>query len=313
MRISMEELKKRRDQLRDVLKYCTLCPHKCRIDRVQGQQGVCRSGVEARVYSFMAHHGEEPVLSGEYGSGTIFFSNCHMKCVYCQNYQFSQLGQGKEVVAKRLSQMMLDLQAMKCHNINLVSPTHFLPQILDALLAAVDKGLILPIVYNSGGYESIEILKFLDGIVDIYMPDMRYADNKIAKKYSNVNDYVNINRATVLEMHRQALHHYGAGQVGKGLIIRHLVLPNNLAGTEEIMKFIAENISKDVSISLMSQYYPTYKASDYPLINRRLNSKEYRKAVDIVINSGLSNGWFQPDMNEDITQKFIGTNFKSNV
>jgi putative pyruvate formate lyase activating enzyme len=307
MRISTEELKKRRDQMQDMLKYCTLCPHKCRIDRVQGQQGVCRSGVEAKVYNFMAHHGEEPVLSGEYGSGTIFFSNCHMKCVYCQNYQFSQLGQGKEVVTKRLAQMMLDLQAMKCHNINLVSPTHFLPQILDALLllSTTSNGLIIPIVYNSGGYENIEILKLLDGIVDIYMPDMRYADDKIAKKYSHVDNYVEINRSTVLEMHRQ---------VGtKGLIIRHLVLPNNLAGTEEIMKFIAEKISKDVPISLMSQYYPTYKASDYPLINRRLNSKEYQKAVDIVISSGFSNGWFQPDITEDITQKFIGTNFKSNV
>jgi len=305
MRISIDELKKRRDQLQDMLKCCVLCPHKCRIDRTSGQQGVCRSGVEAKVYNFMAHHGEEPVLSGEYGSGAIFFSHCHMKCVYCQNYQFSQLGQGKEVATKRLAQMMLDLQAMKCHNINLVSPTHFLPQILDALLIAVDRGLIVPIVYNSGGYENTEILKLLEGVVDIYMPDMRYADNKIAKKYSNVDNYVEINQAAVLEMHRQ---------VGlKGLIIRHLVLPNNLAGTEEIMKFIALEVSKNVPISLMSQYYPTYKAADYPLINRRLNSKEYQKAVDIVISSGFSNGWFQPDITDDITQKFIGTNFKSNV
>jgi len=275
------------------------------VDRTQGQQGVCKAGIEAKVYSFMAHHGEEPVLSGEHGSGAIFFSNCHMKCVYCQNYQFSQLSEGKEVTGKRLAQAMLDLQAMKCHNINLVSPTHYLPQVLGALLIAVENGLVIPIIYNNGGYESVETLKLLEGIVDIYLPDMRYADNQIAKKYSGVDNYVEINQAATREMYRQ---------VGpKNIIIRHLVLPGGLSGTERIMKFISENLSKNIAISLMSQYYPTFKSADYHLINRRINSKEYQNAIDAVLANGLTNGWFQPDITEDVTQKFIGTNFKSNV
>jgi len=305
MDISIEELKKRRDALNEILKSCALCPRNCKIDRTIGQQGVCKAGMQAKVYSFMAHHGEEPVLSGEHGSGTIFFSNCHMRCVYCQNYQFSQLGEGKEVSSKRLAQIMLDLQAMKCHNINLVSPTHYLPQIFDALVLAVESGLIVPIVYNTGGYENVEILKFLEGIVDIYLPDMRYADNAVAKKYSSVDNYAQINQSAVLEMFRQA-------GIEK-LIIRHLVLPGGLSGTEKIMEFISGRVSKDTCISLMSQYYPAYKAADYPLINRRINSKEYQSAVDAVLVNELKNGWFQPDTTEDVTEKFIGTNFKSNV
>jgi len=305
MRISQEELKKRRDVLYEILKSCTLCPRKCKVDRTTGQQGVCKAGMQAKVYSFMAHHGEEPVLSGEHGSGAIFFSNCHMKCVYCQNYQFSQLSEGKELSAKRLAQIMLDLQAMKCHNINLVSPTHYLPQIFDAFLIAIESGLVIPIVYNTGGYESLDILEFLDGVVDIYLPDMRYADNAIAKKYSSVDNYVEINQAAVIEMYRQA----GL----QNFIIRHLVLPNELSGTAKIMKFIAENLSKEVFVSLMSQYYPTHKAADYPLINRRITSKEYQEAVNMLLKNELKNGWFQPDVTEDITERFIGTNFKSNV
>jgi putative pyruvate formate lyase activating enzyme len=200
---------------------------------------------------------------------------------------------------------MLDLQAMKCHNINLVSPTHYLPQILDAIHIAKNKGLNIPIVYNTGGYESLDTLMLLDGVIDVYLVDMRYADNQIAKKYSSVDKYVEINQAAVLEMYKQT--------GSEGLIIRHLVLPNNLAGTEDIAKFISQNVSKDVFISLMSQYIPTYKAVDYPLINRRITSKEYKKAFDAVLDSGLKNGWIQPDISEDITKKFIGTNFKSNV
>lgn len=303
--ISLEELTKRKDKAYEILKSCILCPRQCKIDRTVGQQGVCMAGVRAKVYSFMPHHGEEPALSGDCGSGAIFFSHCHMKCVYCQNYTFSQLQEGREVSAGRLAQMMLDLQAMKCHNINLVSPTHYVPQILDALCIAVAKGLAIPIVYNTGGYENIDTLRLLEGIIDIYLADARYGDNAVAKKYSSVENYVEINQAAVLEMYRQ---------VGtKGLLIRHLVLPGGLAGTDSVMKFIAEKVSKEVYISLMSQYHPTYKAVDYPLINRRLSGKEYQKAVDAVINSGLKNGWFQPDMTEDVTQKFIGTNFKSNV
>lgn len=303
--IPFEELNKRKEKAYEILKSCALCPRQCKIDRTIGQQGVCRAGMQPEVYSFQPHHGEEPVLSGKYGSGAIFFSHCHMKCVYCQNYTFSQLGHGKEITTKRLAQMMLDLQAMKCHNINLVSPTHYVPQILDALSIAVKSELVIPIVYNTGGYESPDTLKLLDGIVDIYLVDMRYGDNTTAKKYSSVDNYVEINQQAVLEMYRQ---------VGiNGLIVRHLVLPGDLAGTDKIMKFLNEKVSNDVFISLMSQYHPTYKAADYPVINRRINSKEYQKAIDAVVSNGLKNGWFQPDITEDVTQKFIGTNFKSNV
>jgi len=303
--IPLEELKKRRDKAFEVLKSCQLCPWRCKIDRTKGRQGVCKSGMAVKVYSFMAHHGEEPALSGEFGSGAIFFSNCHMKCVYCQNYRFSQAGEGKEIDSKRFSQMMLDLQAMKCHNINLVSPAHYLPQVLDALVMAIENGLVIPVVYNNGGYENTETLKLLEGIIDIYLPDMRYADNAVAKKYSGVDNYVEINRAAVLEMYRQV----GAGR----LIIRHLVLPGGLAGTQEIMEFIAQNLSKDVRISLMSQYYPEYKATNYPVISRRISNKEYQAAIDIILANGFTNGWFQPDVSDDVTQRFIGTNFKSNV
>ncbi len=303
--IPLEDLLKRKDRAFEILKSCTLCPHQCRVNRVVGQQGVCRASATAKVYSFMPHHGEEPILSGENGSGTIFFSHCHLKCVYCQNYIFSQNWQGKEVSNQRLAQMMLDLQAMKCHNINLVSPTHYLPNILDALYIAVKGGLVIPIVYNTGGYESLETLKLLEGIVDIYLADMRYADNGIAKKYSSVDNYVEVNQQAIQEMYRQ----FGV----KGLIVRHLVLPGGLAGTDMVMKFLADKISKDISISLMSQYQPSYKAAEYPVINRRLTSKEYQEAIDIVVKNGFTNGWFQPDITEDITEKFIGTNFKSNV
>lgn len=303
--IVLEELKKRRDRAYEVLKNCTLCPRRCRVDRTADQQGVCRAGMKAKVYSFMPHHGEEPALSQEYGSGTIFFSHCHMKCIYCQNYIFSQQGSGKEITNEHLAQMMLDLQSMKCHNINLVSPTHYVPHILDALSIAAKKGLDIPIVYNTGGYESLDTLKLLEGVVDIYLADARYADDEIAEKYSSVKNYVKVNQTAISQMHRQV----GA----KGLIVRHLVLPGDLAGTADVMKFISEDISKDTVISLMSQYHPAYKAPDYPLINRRITKEEYQKAVDAVLGAGLNNGWFQPDLTEEISERFIGTNFKSNV
>lgn len=303
--ISIDELIKRKDAACGILKSCTLCPRVCKVDRTVGQQGVCMAGMQAKAYSFQPHHGEEPILSGKHGSGAIFFSHCHMKCAYCQNYIFSHENKGREVTCRRLAQMMLDLQAMKCHNINLVSPTHYIPQILDALVIAIKNGLAIPIVYNTGGYESCETLRLLDGIVDIYLVDMRYGDSQVAKKYSSVDNYARINQAAVLEMHRQV----GA----RGIIVRHLVLPNNLAGTDVVMRFISENVSKDIFISLMSQYYPAHKAADYPLINRRITSQEYKNAADLVASYGLNNGWFQPDITDDTREKFIGTNFRSNV
>jgi putative pyruvate formate lyase activating enzyme len=257
----------------------------------------------------MPHHGEEPPISGQRGSGTIFFSHCNMNCVYCQNYEFSQIGEGKEVDFQELADFMLQLQDMGCHNINLVTPTHVMPQILKALLLAIPKGLRLPLVYNTGGYELPQILYLLDGIVDIYLPDMRYADNEVAIKYSSAPDYPRYNQESLKEMHRQV----GVakidqeGIIKRGLIIRHLVLPDNIAGTDKIMQFISTQLSKDTYISLMSQYFPCYKAAQFKEILRRITLKEYEDAKDTMYKWALGNGWIQDSCGLD---RFAGINIK---
>jgi putative pyruvate formate lyase activating enzyme len=247
------------------------------------------------ISSVSPHHGEEPPLSGTKGSGTIFFTNCNLKCVYCQNYPISQLGNGAERTVGELACQMVWLQEKGCHNLNLVTPTHFMPQILKALAIARERGFELPIVYNTSGYESVEALRLLDNIVDIYLPDMRYADDAIALKYSSAPHYPEINRAAIREMFMQVgnlvIDKNGVAQ--RGLIIRHLVLPGGLSGTEGVMKFLAEEISKDVYISLMSQYFPAYKANENRDINRRISEKEYDEAYDIKMKYGLKNGWVQ--------------------
>lgn len=293
------------------LKNCRICPRRCGVDRTKKSAGYCRAGFNPVVYSHSPHHGEEPVLSGRRGSGTIFFSHCNMRCVYCQNYYFSQLDNGIEVSIEQLSRMMLNLQEAGCHNINLVSPTHFVPQILGSLELAMKKGLRLPIVYNTGGYDLVESLRLLEGIVDIYMPDMRYSDNAMAKKYSDAPDYVEVNRAAVGEMHRQVgeLIIDKDGIAKKGLVIRLLALPDNISGTKESLTFIKEEISKDTYLSIMSQYYPTFKAYSYTPISRPVTSREYEEIVDKAREIGLNNGWVQegplgPD------PKFLGTNIK---
>jgi len=278
-----------------LLKSCCICPRRCRVNRLKDEVGFCKTGSLARVYSYMPHHGEEPPISGQRGSGTIFFSGCNMACVYCQNYQFSQLGEGREADFEELAQFMLELQKLGCHNINLVTPTHVMPQILKALEIAVSKGLRIPLVYNTGGYESAEIIKLLDGIVDIYLPDMRYADSDMAVKYSSAPDYPKYNQEAVKEMHRQV----GIAKINKegiidrGLIIRHLVPPQDIAGTDKIMKFIANEISVDSYISLMSQYTPYYKADQFKEISRRITQEEYEEAVKVMHKYGLYNGWTQ--------------------
>jgi len=288
---------------------CAICPRKCRLNRLKNEKGFCKTGLLAPVYSFMAHHGEEPPISGTAGSGTIFFSNCNMSCVYCQNYEFSQKGQGREVDFEQLALFMLELQKMGCHNINLVSPTHIMPQILKSLVIAVKKGLSLPLVYNTGGFELAEIIKSLAGIIDIYLADMRYADSETAIKYSSSPDYPEYNRQAVLEMHRQVgvpkLN--GKGLIERGLIIRHLVLPNNISGTEKIMQFIAEEISVDTYISLMSQYLPYYRAGEFKDISRRLKEEEYAEAKEIMARYGLSNGWIQESLG---MERFAGVHIK---
>jgi putative pyruvate formate lyase activating enzyme len=307
-------LKRASKLFQDSLKKCIICPRKCGVDRTRGKLGYCRAPADPVIYSYMAHRGEEPPISGRRGSGTIFFSHCNMKCVYCQNYQFSQLDKGSEISIDKLAEIMLSLQASGCHNINLVSPTHFVPQIVSALAIAVEKGLDIPIAYNTSGYEKLETLQALSGIVDIYMPDMRYSDNNMAAKYSDAPDYVDFNRPAIKEMYSQVanLAMDDEGVAKRGLIIRLLALPERISGTEESLKFIKNNISPDTYISVMSQYYPTFKAQDYKELSRPVYSIEYKNVVDACRLLGLNNGWIQefPQGQDD---KFLGTNIKPRI
>ncbi len=294
--ISDTELQKRIEAAYALLEQCRVCPRECGVNRLKNDKlGFCRSGLNPIISSVSPHHGEEPPLSGTRGSGTIFFTNCNLKCAYCQNYPISQMGNGTERTVGELACQMLSLQEQGCHNLNLVTPTHFMPQILKALGIARERGFNLPIVYNTSGYESLETLGLLNGIVDIYLPDMRYSDNDAGMKYSIAPDYPEINRAAVKEMYRQVgnLVLDENGVVLRGLIIRHLVLPGVLSGTEGVMKFLAGEISKDVYISLMSQYFPAYRARELKEINRRITPEEYENAWQIMLKYGLENGWIQ--------------------
>jgi putative pyruvate formate lyase activating enzyme len=294
--ISETELQNRIDAAYQLLESCRVCPRECGVNRLKNDKlGFCRSGLNPVVSSASPHHGEEPPLSGSKGSGTVFFANCNLRCVYCQNYPISQMGNGVERTPGELACQMLWLQEQGCHNLNLVTPTHFMPQILKALGIARERGFVLPIVYNTSGYDSRESLRLLDGIVDIYLPDMRYSDDAAAVKYSIAPHYAEINRAAIKEMYRQvgnlALDEQGIAK--RGLIVRHLVLPNSLSGTEEIMKFLAEEISRDVYISLMSQYFPAHKSRECKELSRRITADEYEEARGIREKYGLENGWVQ--------------------
>ncbi|MBL7196896.1 MAG: radical SAM protein [Candidatus Omnitrophica bacterium] len=305
-------LKAKIEKAYKLLESCTLCPRKCRVNRINKEKGFCRVGLNPVVCSFMPHHGEEPPISGTRGSGTIFFSFCNLKCLYCQNYNFSQEGEGEEVSIEKLSDFMLYLQGLCCHNINLVTPTHVMPQILKALYIAIEKGLNIPIVYNTSGYELPEIIKILDGIVDIYLVDMRYGDSQYSEKYSQASNYPYFNQGAVKEMHRQV----GDAEfdknniINKGLLVRHLVLPNKISGTEKIMGFLSKEISKKTYISLMSQYHPYYQAYKYPEISRRITKEEYQQALDCLSKYGLENGWIQDSFG---LERFAGVNIKRNI
>jgi putative pyruvate formate lyase activating enzyme len=269
---------------------CDLCARYCRVDRKRTLAGVvCRTGELAVVNSWGPHHGEEDCLRGWRGSGAIFFSWCNMRCVFCQNWEISWKGHGEEIAARDLADAMLNLQAMGCHNINLVSPSHVVAQILAALEIAAGKGLRLPLVYNSGGYDSPEALALLDGVIDIYMPDMKYGDADLAKKYSHAPDYVRVNQAAVREMHRQVgdLKLTADNIAQRGLLVRHLVLPGGIAGTEAVVRFLAEEISRETYLNIMDQYRPTYRAGEYPELNRMITHDEYRKALDLAHRYGL--------------------------
>jgi putative pyruvate formate lyase activating enzyme len=285
------QLQRRVQEARLMLEECRLCGRECGVDRLESSKGAaCRTGAKAMVSSFNAHFGEEDPLVGQHGSGTIFFSNCNLKCQYCQNYEISQLGEGREVEPEELAAMMLHLEGRGCHNVNFVSPTHVVPQILEALLVAAEKGLSVPLVYNTGGYDSLDTLRLLDGIVDIYMPDMKYAAEEAGRKYSKVERYPQVNQSAVKEMHRQVgdlvLDDRGVAQ--RGLLVRHLVLPAGLAGTREIVSFLSEEVSPDTYLNVMSQYRPTYKAHNYPEIDRRPTAEELEEAVDLAREAGLA-------------------------
>ncbi len=272
------------------LKSCDLCARYCRVNRLQGTEGaVCRTGERAVVHGYGPHQGEEDPLRGSAGSGTIFFTWCNLRCVFCQNWEVSQKGLGREMEPEEIARMMMELQAEGCHNINFVSPSHVVAQILAAVRIASQRGLRLPLVYNSGGYDSPEALALLDGVIDIYMPDMKYGDSAAAHRYSHVRDYWEVNRAAVKEMHRQVgnLVLDGRGVAQRGLLVRHLVLPGDLANTESVLAFLAREISRDTYVNIMDQYYPCYRAREYPELARRITPAEYCDALEAASRQGL--------------------------
>ncbi|MDI3502500.1 MAG: putative pyruvate formate lyase activating enzyme [Archaeoglobi archaeon] len=277
------ELKERIRELYSILESCELCPRKCHVNRMKGEEGYCRSDATPMVSSYFPHFGEEDVLVGRNGSGTIFLTNCNLLCVYCQNYDISHLGIGEAVSEERIAEMMLHLQTLGCHNINFVTPTHYTPQLVKAIEVAAERGLRLPIVWNCSGYENVEIIRLLEGIVDIYMPDMKYSSEEPARKYSNAPDYFERCKEAVKEMHRQVgdLKVDERGIAYRGLIIRHLVLPNDLAGSEEILRFIAEEISRNTYVNIMAQYRPEGEAYRYEELNRRITREEFMRVIEI--------------------------------
>ncbi len=299
------ELEKRADALEKRLASCDICPRNCRVNRLKNETGFCHSGYLPIVSSFCAHHGEEPVLSGTRGSGAIFFGNCNMACVYCQNYQISQDWRRQkafEVDCTTLAQRMLSLQdELGCHNINLVSPSHFVPQIVRALTIAVPMGLHIPLVYNTSGYDSLETIKTLDGIVDIYLPDLRYASDEYAGEYSGAPDYVSNARAAIKEMFRQVgeVITDEEGMAQRGVIVRILILPNEIGGCEESLEFLAKEVSPKIFLSIMAQYSPQNRAADFPLLSRKISGIEYARVTDKLTELGMENGWVQEMTSSD--------------
>ncbi|HNS04569.1 MAG TPA: radical SAM protein [Candidatus Saccharicenans sp.] len=286
------ELKRRGQQLWEIMKKCRLCPRECEKDRLARVKGDCQSDDRLKISAFHPHFGEERSLVGSGGSGTIFLSNCSLKCVYCINWEISQGGSGRFRTLEEMAGMMLELQRIGCHNINLVTPTHFLPHILLALDMAAARGLRLPVVYNTHGWEKEETLKYLDGVVDIYLPDFKYWHSSVASRLSSgAGSYPEIARKAMLEMNRQVgvAHPAGNGLMYRGLMIRHLVLPNRMAGSKEILSWIAQNLPKDTYINIMSQYQPAYKAHQYPHIARRITRAEYKEVVEWAKSLGLTN------------------------
>lgn len=289
-RCGLDELERRVEEALEVLRDCHLCPRRCGVNRLGGERGThCHSGRSAVVSSCGPHFGEERCISGIGGSGTVFFANCGLGCLFCQNYQISHLGEGREASADDLAEMMLGLQRLGCHNLNLVTPTHFVPQILEALLIARFGGLDLPLVYNTSGYETAETLSLLDGVIDIYMPDFKYADQEVAERLAKAPDYPDTARTAIRQMHRQGgdLVLDACGVAQRGLLLRHLVLPGKLSGYPDVFEFMAREISVDTYVNIMDQYRPCHRAHEFPSLDRRLATEEYLEALQTAARLGL--------------------------
>jgi putative pyruvate formate lyase activating enzyme len=291
--IGLDKIRDRAIRAKALLANCNLCPRRCSVDRTAGETGFCGTVDLAVVASYAPHFGEEPPLVGRRGSGTIFFCGCNLGCIFCQNYDISHLKRGTEVSTEELAAMMLALENRGCHNINFVTPTHVVPQILDALVAARANGLTVPLVYNCGGYESLETLRLLDGVIDIYMPDVKYSEDAVSEALSGAPDYWEVCRAAVREMHRQVgdLRTDGNGVATSGLLVRHLVLPEGLAGTAEVMRFLAEEISADTYVNVMEQYRPCYRADEDGRLSRRISVKEFAEALGEARKHGVHRGF----------------------
>jgi len=287
-RLGPEALATRAAALRAMMASCTLCPRECRVNRLADERGACGVAAEPVVSSYGAHFGEERPLVGRHGSGTIFLTHCNLKCIFCQNCDISHLGGGSQVTLDQLARMMLELQRQGCHNINWVTPTHQAPMLVEALRAASAERLHVPVVYNCGGYESVEALRLLDGIVDIYMPDAKYGDNDVGGRLSGVRDYWDRSREALAEMHRQVgdLRLDGEGIAQRGLLVRHLVLPKDLAHTQVVMEYLA-SLSRDTYVNVMAQYRPAFRAAEAPELRRGITAEEYRAAVEAALQAGL--------------------------
>ena len=292
-KLTPKKIRERAEQAIARLESCDLCPRTCGVNRLENEIGFCRTGRQAIVSSYGPHFGEEPPLVGSHGSGTIFFAGCNLGCIFCQNYDISHLMHGTKADAEQISDMMLELQRRGCHNINFVSPSHVVAQILEATAFAAERGLKAPLVYNSGGYDALSTLELLDGVIDIYMPDAKYSSEKAAVELSRAPNYPEIMKTALREMHRQVgdLEVDDEGVAVRGMLIRHLVLPNGLAGTQEVMHFIARELSIDSYVNVMAQYQPVYKAYEHSLLNRRITRTEYLEARDLAAAEGLHRGF----------------------
>lgn len=274
---------------------CEICPHKCKINREKGNIGRCKANDKVKIALYSIHKFEEPCITGNNGSGTVFFSNCNLNCIYCQNYEISQLGKGKEITINELADIFIELQNKNVENINLVTPTSYALHIIEAIKIAKRNGLKIPIIYNTNAYENVETLKLLEGYIDVYLPDLKYYDNELGKKYSKIDNYFNIATKAIKEMYRQV----GPtkldknGIIQRGVMIRHLVLPNNIENSKNILKWIKEKIDEKVYINIMAQYFPTYKAKEDEVLNRKLTKREYEEIEKYVYELGIENGYMQ--------------------